>query len=77
MPPERALPAQSASRIVDPENHRWRTGRKVGRTIYALISDDAGLVSEEDPLVGVMDTPALAAEAVRAHNLDRDIRDSR
>jgi hypothetical protein len=33
----------------------WRTGRKVGRTIY-----------RDEVLVGVMDTPELAAEVVAA-----------
>lgn len=35
----------------------WRTGRKVGRTIY-----------RDEVLVGVMDTPELAAEVVAALN---------
>lgn len=36
----------------------WRTGRKVGRTIY-----DA-----QDELIGVMDTPELADRVVQAVN---------
>jgi hypothetical protein len=36
----------------------WRQGRKVGRTIY-----DAN-----DELIGVMDTPELAAKVVKAIN---------
>jgi len=63
--------------ITDPENHRWRTGRKVGRTIYAIPYPESGTDRDEDPLIGVMDTRELAAEAVRAHNLDHDIRASR
>lgn len=43
----------------------WRVGRKVGRTIYAVIDQDN---PEGDPLIGVMDTPALAHEAVATHN---------
>lgn len=43
----------------------WRTGRKVGRTIYAVVGPTAG---DPDILIGVMDTRALAAEAVAAHN---------
>jgi len=35
----------------------WRTGRKVGRTIY-----------RDDTLVGVVDTPELARELVDAAN---------
>jgi hypothetical protein len=51
-----------------PENPRpWRTGRKVGRTIY-----DASPPTEANPeggrLIGVMDTPALAAFVVAAVN---------
>lgn len=44
----------------------WRVGRKVGRTIYALLGDE---LSDADVLIGVMDTPELAKEAVDAHNL--------
>jgi hypothetical protein len=43
----------------------WRTGRTVGRTIYAMRSD---VPSDTDPLIGLMDTPATASEAVSAHN---------
>jgi hypothetical protein len=43
----------------------WRTGRSVGRTIYAML----GLIPDDsDELIGVMDTPALAREAVECHN---------
>jgi len=44
----------------------WRTGSRVGRTIYAVggpPGPDGG-----DPLIGTMDTPDLAREAVNAHN---------
>ena len=44
---------------------RWRVGRKVGRTIYAQMADAP---RDDDPLIGVMDTPALARAAVDAHN---------
>jgi hypothetical protein len=43
----------------------WRTGRKVGRTIYAQQGPEP---SDSDPLIGVMDTPELAALAVAARN---------
>jgi len=43
----------------------WRTGRRVGRTIYAQPGAEP---SDHDPLIGVMDTPQLASAAVRAHN---------
>lgn len=44
----------------------WRVGRSVGRTIYAVTGPEA---TKSDVLIGVMDTRALAAEAVDAHNL--------
>lgn len=43
----------------------WRTGRKLGRTVYAQRGAEP---SDDDQLIGVMDTPELAAEACRAHN---------
>jgi len=44
----------------------WRVGRSVGRTIYAVTGPEA---TKTDVLVGMMDTRALAAKAVAAHNL--------
>jgi hypothetical protein len=43
----------------------WRVGRKVGRTIYMIVHTEA---SDDDVLIGVMDSPEIAAEAVTAHN---------
>lgn len=43
----------------------WRVGRKVGRTVYAVVSRTA---SDNDILIGVMDTAHLAREAVDCHN---------
>lgn len=51
----------------------WRVGTKVGRTIYAVVSDDCDDCDDpaklNDVLIGVMDTPELAEEVVIAHNL--------
>jgi hypothetical protein len=44
----------------------WRVGRHVGRTIYAQGGPEAS--REDDELIGVMDTPELAAEACAGHN---------
>jgi hypothetical protein len=44
----------------------WRWGRKVGRTIYAQLGPEP---SDDDTLIGTMDTDVLAAVAVAAHNL--------
>lgn len=47
---------------------KWRVGMKVGRTIYEQQGDEP---SESDPLIGLMDTPELAAQAVAAVNAAR------
>jgi hypothetical protein len=44
----------------------WRTGRKVGRTIY--IQRLSEQPTDEDHLIGVMDTPELAALVVASVN---------
>jgi hypothetical protein len=44
---------------------RLRVGQKVGRTIYIQL---AGQPSVDDPLVGLIDNPNLAAAMVRAYN---------
>lgn len=55
--------------------HRsWRAGRKVGRTIYAMVGDTP---SDDDELIGMMDTQEIALAAVYAHNrVLREIDDS-
>jgi hypothetical protein len=57
--------------VGDPSILRWRTGRKVGRTIYA---QPGAYAADEDILIGVMDTPKLARETVMAHNRERTVR---
>lgn len=44
----------------------WRTGRKLGRTLYERKYTDAP--SDEDHFLGIMDTPELAAQVVAAVN---------
>jgi hypothetical protein len=48
-----------------PLQNLWRVGRRVGRTIYAQIGAEP---SDDDVLIGVMDTPAIARAAVEGHN---------
>lgn len=48
-----------------PERSPWRVGRKVGRTIYQQVGSEP---SDDDVLIGRMDTPEQAAEAVHARN---------
>lgn len=43
----------------------WRTGRSVGRTVYRQRGDDP---AKGDQLIGMMDTPELAALVVTAVN---------
>lgn len=43
----------------------WRTGRKVGRTIYAMAYDEP---SDNDVLIGLMDTIHYAEIVCRDHN---------
>jgi hypothetical protein len=49
----------------------WRTGRRVGRTLYAQIGPAP---SDLDVLIGVMDSTVLAQQAVRDHNAARQQR---
>jgi hypothetical protein len=43
----------------------WRTGRRKGRHLYAQLGSEP---SDDDPELGMMDSPELAAEACEAHN---------
>ena len=52
-------------RVLVPARRPWRTGRKVGRTLYAMVGDEP---TDHDLLIGMMDTRDLAAAAVDAHN---------
>ncbi len=54
------------TRLYDPTTVRWRVGRSVGLHIYAM---KARIPHDTDRLIGMMDTPKLAASVVEAHNL--------
>jgi hypothetical protein len=45
---------------------RWRVGRKLGRTLYAMLPD--GTPSDDDIFIGLMETRELAEAVVREHN---------
>lgn len=47
---------------------RLRTGRKVSRTLYEQLGPEP---SDADPVVGLVDTPELAAEIAAAVNTAR------
>jgi hypothetical protein len=44
---------------------RWRVGRKQGRNLYAMRGSEP---SDGDILFGQLDSEAIAANAVNAHN---------
>lgn len=44
---------------------RWRVGRKLKRTIYAMIGTQP---ADHDILLGMMDTEEIAQQVVRDHN---------
>jgi hypothetical protein len=55
--------------LVRPEDRFWRTDtHKKGRNIYALKTNDVSRPSEDDPLIGVMETTAMAEDIVDTHN---------
>jgi hypothetical protein len=45
----------------------WRTGRSLGRTVYARTGGDD---READTVIGMLDTRELAEEACAAHNAE-------
>lgn len=47
-------------------NYPWRVGRKLLRSVYVQVGPEP---SYDDELIGFMDTPAIAREAVGAHNV--------
>lgn len=52
------------------ERAPWRTGRKLGRTLYTRKYSDAP--SDDDHFVGIMDTRELAEQVVDAVNAARE-----
>ena len=52
----------------NPGERLWRTDFRLGRNIYALLSNDIRKTSPQDPLVGVMETSELAEIVVDTHN---------
>lgn len=54
--------------ISRPINRYWRTDLKMGRNVYACVSNDPSLPSADDPLIGVMETSEVAEDIVNTHN---------
>lgn len=57
--------ARSESISVLLASRPWRQGRKVGRNVYAQVSDDP---SDDDVIIGQFDSDTLAFACVYAHN---------
>lgn len=55
-------------RLNGSEMRYWRTDIQLGRNIYAVLSNDPAVPSASDPLIGVMETSALAEDVVNSHN---------
>lgn len=55
--------------VKSPEKRFWRTDLRKGRNIYALLTNDPERPSENDQLVGVMETSAMAEDVVHTHNV--------
>jgi len=51
-----------------PEDRFWRTDTKTGRSVLALKTNDTDLPSEDDQILGVMESAKLADEVVALHN---------
>jgi hypothetical protein len=54
--------------LKNPDERLWRTDLRLGRNVYALLSNDVTRPSPQDPLVGVMETSELAENVVDLHN---------
>ena len=54
--------------VSNPADRFWRTDYRLGRNIYVLISNDEKRPSQDDPLIGTMETSELAEMVVETHN---------
>lgn len=52
----------------NPGDRLWRTDLRMGRSVYALLSNDINKTSTQDPLIGVMETSEIAENVVDTHN---------
>ena len=54
--------------LSNPGERLWRTDFRLGRNIYALLSNDVARPHHQDPLIGTMETSELAEIVVDTHN---------
>src|SRR3954464_9396061 len=52
---------------IPPEMRMWRTDNH-GRAIYALLSNDPRRPSENDPMLGTMESSIVAQDVISTHN---------
>jgi len=52
----------------NPGERLWRTDYRLGRSIYALLSNDVTKPHHQDPMIGTMETSELAEIVVETHN---------
>jgi hypothetical protein len=54
--------------LADAGDRFWRTDLQLGRSVYALVSNNVDAPSEMDPLIGVMESSEMAEDVVNTHN---------
>lgn len=54
--------------VKHPETRFWRLDFRLGRNVYVLLSNDPDEPSENDPMIGVMESSAMAEDVVNTHN---------
>lgn len=59
---------ENVAPLNNPGDRLWRTDLKLGRNVYALVSNNPNHPSPLDPLVGVMESSELAENVVDTHN---------
>ena len=54
--------------LKNPEQRYWRTDLRLGRNIFALLSNDPEDPSDQDPMIGTMESTGMAEDVVNTHN---------
>lgn len=54
--------------LSNPTERLWRTDFRLGRNVYALLSNDTSKASKDDQLIGTMESSFLAQTVVDTHN---------
>lgn len=54
--------------LINPVERVWRTDFRMGRNVYALLSNDTSKASKDDQLIGTMESSFIAQNVVDTHN---------